>query len=400
MTVVSNGQSYVVSTGTVVNNLLVLSGGSVIVQPLATANNTYISGGGYILTDGVTSGTVLASGSPLPGITFTEQDVISGGTAINTTVNQAGGIFVYSGGTAFGANLVTGSGGAFVADQVTVSRGGLAISTTVSAETGVFISSGGTSLHTQLLATGVQSSSFFFGGPEEVVSSGGLSISATVGSGSKEFVSSGGTAQHIVVNAGGMLSVASGGVASPNVNMTDVKTSQSETNFGSMYSGPVSGIQFQYVTATIDSTNIGVTTDSWFIHAGNTGSGNDAIAVVGGTNVVDAGEGSNFIVGGTGTDTFYDDDRNASVDIWDTVVNFHSGDAATFWGVTSAFNLNWANNQGAGGYTGLTLHATANGKPEASMTFASLTTADLSNGHLSTSFGQVDGNSYLYIKYN
>jgi Ca2+-binding RTX toxin-like protein len=133
------------------------------------------------------------------------------------------------------------------------------------------------------------------------------------------------------------------------------------------------------------------------------GSGNDAIAANGGTNVLDGGTGSNFLVGGSGTDTFFVDDRGPTADIWSTVNGFHTGDAATIWGVTpNDFNLNWVDGQGAAGFTGLTLHATATGKPTASLTLAGYTTADLTNGRLSMSFGTdpASGSAYMYVHGN
>jgi Ca2+-binding RTX toxin-like protein len=166
------------------------------------------------------------------------------------------------------------------------------------------------------------------------------------------------------------------------------------------YTGPVIGLQHDYITSTSDSLTVGVSTDNWFIH---TGRGTDAIAAHGGTNVLDGGTGSNFLTGGNGVDTFFVDDRVASADIWRTVVGFRAGDAATIWGVTPQdFNLAWADSQGATGYTGLTLHATAVGKPIASLTLAGFTSADLTDGRLSVSFGTtaatggVVGSTYMY----
>ena len=131
------------------------------------------------------------------------------------------------------------------------------------------------------------------------------------------------------------------------------------------------------------------------------GSGEDAIAAHGGTNVIDGGAGSNFLTGGTGTDTFFVDDRGSSADIWSTVSNFHAGDAATIWGVTPQdFDFAWADNEGAAGFTGLTLHATSAGKPTASLTLSGYSSADLNNGRLSISFGTVEGNNYMYVHAN
>jgi Ca2+-binding RTX toxin-like protein len=154
-------------------------------------------------------------------------------------------------------------------------------------------------------------------------------------------------------------------------------------------------LQHEYISVTPDSLSIGVGTDNWFIH---TGSGTDAIAVHGGINVLDGGTGSNFLTGGSGTDTFFVDDRIATSDIWSTVVGFHSGDAATVWGVTPQdFNLQHVDNAGAAGFTGLTLSATAAGKPNANLTLAGFTSADLTNGRLSVNYGTDPGSGSNYM---
>jgi beta-glucanase (GH16 family) len=166
------------------------------------------------------------------------------------------------------------------------------------------------------------------------------------------------------------------------------------------YTGPVSGLQYEYINVTSDNLNISVSTPNWFIHSG---SGEDAIAVSSGTNVLDGSTGSNFLTGGSGNDTFFVDDRGPTADIWDTVNNFHVGDAATIWGVTPQdFGLNWVDGQGASGYTGLTLHATESGAPTASLTLVGYTTADLQSGRLSVSFGTdpASGSNYMYVHDN
>lgn len=170
------------------------------------------------------------------------------------------------------------------------------------------------------------------------------------------------------------------------------------------YTGPVSGLTSEYLSVTTDSLNVSVSSPGWFIH---TGSGNDAIAVSSGINVLDGGTGSNFLTGGSGNDTFFVDDRGPTSDIWSTVNNFHTGDAATIWGVTpSNFSLSWVDGQGVTGHTGLTLHATAPGVPTASLTLAGFTSADLTDGRLSVSFGTepasdgVAGSTYMYLHAN
>jgi len=188
--------------------------------------------------------------------------------------------------------------------------------------------------------------------------------------------------------------------------MLDTTTGDPSNALGTAYSGPVAGLQWSFITTTTDSLNITATAPDVFIH---TGSGNDAINVsqVNGNNVLDGGTGSNFLVGGSGNDTFFVDNRGPTSDIWSTVVNFHAGDAATIWGVTpSDFTLSWVGGQGATGYTGLTLHATAAGLPTASLTLAGFTTADLTDGKLTISFGTtaasggVPGSAYMYIHGN
>jgi Ca2+-binding RTX toxin-like protein len=179
---------------------------------------------------------------------------------------------------------------------------------------------------------------------------------------------------------------------------------------GTAYSGPVAGLTSEFIAITPDNINITAATPNVFISLDG-GSGEDAISVsqVNGNNVLNGSTGSSFLYGGTGKDTFFVDDRNppAGSSIWSTVVGFHSGDNATVWGVTpSDFTLSWVDGQGAAGYTGLTLHATASGKPTASLTLAGLTSADLSNGALSISYGStptlpnLPGSNYMLIHYN
>ena len=183
--------------------------------------------------------------------------------------------------------------------------------------------------------------------------------------------------------------------------ISNMNTGASSSTAGTAYTRPVAGLQNQCIMITPDNLNITALAPNSFIH---TGSGADAIDVsrAGGTNVLDGSTGSNFLVGGTGADTFFVDNRQAAADIWSTVVSFHSGDAATIFGVTqSGFAFDWEDGQGAVGATGLTLHATAVGKPAASVTLAGHTKADLASSAITTSFGtEEDGSSYLYIHAN
>jgi hypothetical protein len=183
---------------------------------------------------------------------------------------------------------------------------------------------------------------------------------------------------------------------SPPLTVFDTSTNTAVAASGSAYSGPVAGLQNTYADITPDSLNIVATTPNWFI---TTGSGNDAITVTSGTNVINGGSGSNFLTGGNGTDTFYVDAAAAHQDIWSTVVNFHKGDAVTLWGISPATaTIAWANDQGATGYSGLTLHAeTANGT-SASLTLDDYSQADLSDGRLAIAYGtNAELGPYMYI---
>jgi hypothetical protein len=187
-----------------------------------------------------------------------------------------------------------------------------------------------------------------------------------------------------------------------NFSITDTSTNEIATTAGTPYSGPVVSLRDQLVLITTDNLNITAITPNAFIHSG---SGEDALNVsqANGSNVLDGSTGSNFLTGGGGTDTFFVDDRGPTADIWSTVVNFHAGDAATIWGVTPRdFGLAWADGQGATGFTGLTLHATAAGQPTASLTLAGYTSADLGSGRLSVSFGSdpASGSAYMYVHGN
>ena len=192
--------------------------------------------------------------------------------------------------------------------------------------------------------------------------------------------------------------------ATNNFAITDTSSNQSYAANGTFYKGPVPGLQDQIIMATADNINVAAQTPNVFIH---TGAGEDAISVntVNGNNVLDGGTGSNFLVGGSGDDTFYVDDRNPTTDIWSTIVNFHSGDNATIWGLTPAdFKIATLDGQGAVGSTGLTWQVTAAGKPNANLTLAGFTSADLANGKLAVSFGTspdtpgLPGSPYMLIQ--
>ena len=144
------------------------------------------------------------------------------------------------------------------------------------------------------------------------------------------------------------------------------------------------------------SVAISTATPNVFIR---TGGGDDAIQAMSGTNVLDGGAGSNFLVGGTGadggTDTFFTDARGSAV-VWNTLVNFHAGDAATLWGfLPGVGSWRWDGIGGADGYAGATLRADTRGTGamNASITFAGLSAAQAQA--LQASTGSVGEQTYL-----
>lgn len=154
------------------------------------------------------------------------------------------------------------------------------------------------------------------------------------------------------------------------------------------YTGPVTALSSEIIDVTPDSLNMTAESPNVFLHSG---AGEDALQALSGTNVLDGGTGSNFLVGaasGAGSDTFFVDDRGANADTWSTMVNFRSGDAVTVWGITPQdFAASGLDGQGAAGYTGLTAHITSGGHPTASLTLPGYTVADLTSGKLGVSFG-------------
>ncbi len=185
--------------------------------------------------------------------------------------------------------------------------------------------------------------------------------------------------------------------ANPPVSIRDGKTGQVIADtLSRAYAGPVQGLLKEFIDITQQNLIIAANVPGLFVH---TGAGDDAIALNSGTNVVDGGGGSNFLTAGTGADTFFVDARNAVADVWSTVSKFHSGDAATVWGISPGTSMQWVDGAGAAGFTGLTLHAGGAGGPTSSVTLAGLSRADIASGKLSATFGHdaASGSDYLYV---
>jgi len=75
------------------------------------------------------------------------------------------------------------------------------------------------------------------------------------------------------------------------------------------------------------------------------------------------------------------------MDVFSTVVGFHSGDNVTIFGVDPTSPMSVQDNLGAVGFKGLTYTFSAPGKPNASIAISGYSTADLINGRLAVNFG-------------
>lgn len=209
------------------------------------------------------------------------------------------------------------------------------------------------------------------------------------------------------LQAGAEVTVAYHYVA-PVLHYTDTATGQSGTAASDIYSGPVAGLQRQYIWSSPDGVAISSAAPDVFLHGGG---GADALAVSGGSNVLDGGGGSNFLVGATGWDsghdTFFLDARDPAV-TWSTLVNFHQGDMATIFGFRAGIStLPWTASDGAAGYSGLTVHSETSGAGtgvNASLTFAGISQAT-ADAHWSVTAGTLQpgtagATDYLLIQWN
>ncbi len=159
-------------------------------------------------------------------------------------------------------------------------------------------------------------------------------------------------------------------------------------------SGGPSYLQWQYLDTGSDTVAMTAGVPNVFLKGG--GNSSKALAVTTGQNVLDGGTGSAFLVGGSGRDTFFVDVRGTNA-VWDTLVNFHAGDAVTVWGWSpSSGTERWDALDGTRGYQGATMRlANSPGGAVSSVSFAGLS-ADQA-AHLQTSTGTVGGLNYLYI---
>ena len=182
--------------------------------------------------------------------------------------------------------------------------------------------------------------------------------------------------------------------AAPAFSQTNTVTGVGTHPHGEAYTGPVSYLTQQYIYTGPDAVAMAANQPNVFLKGGPL---DDALTVVSGNNILDGGTGSNFLTGGTGADEFYVDGRGGQVS-WGTLVNFHAGDKATFWGFDPATSTRaWtAAPEGATGYQGATIHANLSGTGvNASLTFANITQAQADRFTYTT--GAIGNNLYLQI---
>ncbi len=157
--------------------------------------------------------------------------------------------------------------------------------------------------------------------------------------------------------------------------------------------GGPSYLQWQYIDTSASTVAMTAGIPNVFLKGGG---GADALTATSGQNVLDGGTGSSFLTGGSGTDTFFVDLRSG-VPVWDTVVNFHAGDALTIWGWSPLDTETVDAQSGAAGYQGATLRfASGAGGPTDSVTLTGLSASQAS--HLQTVTGtSAGGVPYLYV---
>lgn len=154
------------------------------------------------------------------------------------------------------------------------------------------------------------------------------------------------------------------------------------------------GIHADY--AAVTSTNVALfsQTEGVFLHSG---AGDDIMVVYSGHNVLSAGGGSNFLVGGTGQDAFFAD-ATAGKPSWNAILNFHAGDVFSVIGYTPGMSrATWLPGNG-NALTGATLSIDLTGKGTlfANATFIGVSAQAAAAFTIST--GASGSNSYYAVK--
>lgn len=232
-TIESGGRQYVGTDG-IADGTLIKTGGFQYIDAGGKATDTVIAGG-FQYVGGSSDGGTVGGGSAL-----------SGGVSVNVTVQSGGAQNVYYGGSAI--NTTVKAGGYQDVYQATVSGttlsgnqqvldGGVAQHTVIQNGGSAYVGSGGTTVDTVINAGGLQyvaggatatdtavDGGFLYvagnangttignGGIEQVIGGGGAT-GTTVENGGSQRIGQDGTANNAIVNAGGTQDVAVGGIA-------------------------------------------------------------------------------------------------------------------------------------------------------------------------------------------
>ena len=143
-----------------------------------------------------------------------------------------------------------------------------------------------------------------------------------------------------------------------------------------IYTGPVSGIEWQYLAQSGGITNVvGGSSGNDFM---NLEDGDDAANGGAGDDILDGGIGSNFLTGGDGTDTFFIDGRGG-LETWSTITDWDNTEKLSVWGWNSNSTISWEENQGTDGFKGATFRINLDGigDIELSCTFTGFAVADI-----------------------
>ena len=166
------------------------------------------------------------------------------------------------------------------------------------------------------------------------------------------------------------------------------------TSSGEATDGAVDYLQAQYIHAGDAGVSIGAAMANVFIKGG---AGDDALAAQSGRNVLDGGRGSNFLVGGSGVDTYFIDGRGGQA-TWGTVVGFEPGEIITVWGFDPAVSrLRWAESEGTAGYTGRTLHVDMDGDGDSAVLVTIAGADAAAAGRWAVTTGQLETGTYLAV---
>jgi autotransporter passenger strand-loop-strand repeat protein/autotransporter-associated beta strand protein len=302
-TMVSDGGTIILSSGSFDSatdigsgGLEIVSSGGVAISPTVSAGGTFALAGGTVFDLTVGSGStqvILSGGSNSAAVVSSGgvEIVSSGGVASDTTV-LAGGTMIFAGGTTPGliigsatteivTNGVTSTGltiGDIFPALLVVASGGVVSETDVGYNGSVIVSNGG-----------VAAGTVDFTGGFVAVSSGGTTIGTQVQDDAGEGLSAGGLALSTVVSSGGQETVYSGGTASK----TLILSGGGQTVDGTASGTTISGGTETIVDEGVSSDTIVKSGGYEFVSKGST---RYSVISSGGSEVVSSG---GFAIGAT-----------------------------------------------------------------------------------------------------